>query len=163
MNLRDPVIYRILRAQRITHGDKWCIYPLPITRTRLRLSARGYAFSVRSNFEDHRPLYDCGESIWASQTAPNRVRAAGGHEYGHVKTLPEKAGRGGACPRLGRSGECRRLRDWKSRRAARSAPGFFAAKIGIVKANSECQLVSRSVIRDDLNENAERAMAVLAL
>jgi glutaminyl-tRNA synthetase len=59
INMRDPVIYRILRASHHRTGDKWCIYPMYDFTHCLSDSIEGITHSLCSlEFEDHRPLYD---------------------------------------------------------------------------------------------------------
>jgi glutaminyl-tRNA synthetase len=59
MNLRDPVMYRILHAVHPHSGDKWCIYPMYDWAHGLEDSIEGITYSLCSlEFEDHRPLYD---------------------------------------------------------------------------------------------------------
>ena len=59
MNLRDPVMYRILHAAHPHTGDKWCIYPMYDWAHGLEDSIEGITYSLCSlEFEDHRALYD---------------------------------------------------------------------------------------------------------
>ena len=59
MNMRDPVIYRILHAKHHRTGDNWCIYPMYDWAHGLEDSIEGVTHSLCSlEFEDHRPLYD---------------------------------------------------------------------------------------------------------
>ncbi|MBL7010401.1 MAG: glutamine--tRNA ligase/YqeY domain fusion protein, partial [Candidatus Marinimicrobia bacterium] len=59
MNMRDPVIYRILHAHHHNTGDDWCIYPMYDWAHGLEDSIEGVTHSLCSlEFEDHRPLYD---------------------------------------------------------------------------------------------------------
>ncbi len=59
MNMRDPVMYRILHATHHRTGDKWCIYPMYDWAHGLEDSFEGITHSVCTlEFEDHRPLYD---------------------------------------------------------------------------------------------------------
>ncbi|MBS7263381.1 MAG: glutamine--tRNA ligase/YqeY domain fusion protein [Eubacteriales bacterium] len=59
MNMRDPVIYRILHARHHRTGDKWCIYPMYDFAHPLEDAFEGVTHSLCSlEFEDHRPLYD---------------------------------------------------------------------------------------------------------
>jgi glutaminyl-tRNA synthetase len=59
MNMRDPVMYRILHATHPHTGDKWCIYPMYDWAHGLEDSIEGITYSLCSlEFEDHRPLYD---------------------------------------------------------------------------------------------------------
>ena len=59
LNMRDPVIYRILHARHHRTGDKWCIYPMYDWAHGLEDSIEGITHSICTlEFEDHRPLYD---------------------------------------------------------------------------------------------------------
>jgi glutaminyl-tRNA synthetase len=59
INMRDPVIYRIMRAHHHRTGDKWCIYPMYDFTHCLSDSFEGITHSLCDlDFEDHRPLYD---------------------------------------------------------------------------------------------------------
>jgi glutaminyl-tRNA synthetase len=59
LNMRDPVIYRILHASHHRTGDKWCIYPMYDFTHCLSDSIEGITHSICTlEFEDHRPLYD---------------------------------------------------------------------------------------------------------
>jgi glutaminyl-tRNA synthetase len=59
MNLRDPVLYRILHAEHPRTGDAWCIYPMYDWAHGQSDSIEGITHSLCTlEFEDHRPLYD---------------------------------------------------------------------------------------------------------
>ena len=59
MNMRDPVIYRIVHASHHNTGDKWCIYPMYDFAHPLEDAIEGITHSICTlEFEDHRPLYD---------------------------------------------------------------------------------------------------------
>jgi glutaminyl-tRNA synthetase len=59
LNMRDPVIYRILRAEHHRTGNKWCIYPMYDFTHCISDSIEGITHSICTlEFEDHRPLYD---------------------------------------------------------------------------------------------------------
>ena len=59
LNMRDPVMYRILMARHHRTGDKWCIYPMYDWAHGLSDSIEGITHSICTlEFEDHRPLYD---------------------------------------------------------------------------------------------------------
>ncbi|MDF2548905.1 MAG: glutamine--tRNA ligase [Anaerosolibacter sp.] len=59
INLRDPVIYRIIHAAHYRTGDKWCIYPMYDYAHPIQDSMEGITHSLCSiEFKDHRPLYD---------------------------------------------------------------------------------------------------------
>ena len=59
LNMRDPVLYRILHASHHRTGDKWCIYPMYDFAHPLEDAYEGITHSICTlEFEDHRPLYD---------------------------------------------------------------------------------------------------------
>ena len=59
LNMRDPVIYRIMRAEHHRTGNKWCIYPMYDYAHSLSDSIEGITHSLCDlDFEDHRPLYE---------------------------------------------------------------------------------------------------------
>jgi len=59
MNMRDPVMYRILHASHPHTGDQWCLYPMYDWAHGIEDSIEGVTHSCCSlEFEDHRPLYD---------------------------------------------------------------------------------------------------------
>jgi glutaminyl-tRNA synthetase len=59
LNMRDPVMYRILHAEHHRTGDKWCLYPMYDWAHGLSDSIEGITHSICTlEFEDHRPLYD---------------------------------------------------------------------------------------------------------
>jgi glutaminyl-tRNA synthetase len=59
LNMRDPVLYRILHAEHHRTGDKWCIYPMYDMAHGQSDSLEGITHSICTlEFEDHRPLYD---------------------------------------------------------------------------------------------------------
>jgi len=60
INMRDPIIYRILYIHHHRQGDKWCIYPMYDFAHPLQDAIEGITHSLCSiEFENHRPLYDC--------------------------------------------------------------------------------------------------------
>lgn len=59
LNMRDPIIYRIMKVPHDRTGDKWCIYPMYDFNHPISDTAEGVTHSLCSlEFEDHRPLYD---------------------------------------------------------------------------------------------------------
>ena len=59
LNMRDPIMYRILHASHHRQGDKWCVYPMYDWAHGLEDSIEGITHSICTlEFEDHRPLYD---------------------------------------------------------------------------------------------------------
>jgi glutaminyl-tRNA synthetase len=74
LNMRDPVLYRILRATHHRTGDKWCIYPMYDYAHPLSDALENITHSVCTlEFADHRPLYDwCIENVDYSGEAESR-------------------------------------------------------------------------------------------
>jgi glutaminyl-tRNA synthetase len=71
LNMRDPVLYRILKASHHRTGDKWCIYPMYDWAHGQSDSIEGITHSICTlEFEAHRPLYDWGFSIRSKSSLP---------------------------------------------------------------------------------------------
>jgi len=69
LNLRDPIMYRILHAEHHRQGAKWCIYPMYDWAHGLEDSIEGITHSLCSlEYENHRPLYDWFSTSSASTT-----------------------------------------------------------------------------------------------
>jgi glutaminyl-tRNA synthetase len=163
INLRDPVLYRILHATHPRTGDEWCIYPMYDWAHGQSDSIEGITHSICTlEFEDHRPLYD-----WFLDELdvyhPQQI------EFARLKlnfTLMSKRllGRlvtegyvsGWDDPRMPTLSGLRRR--GYSARAIQS----FCDAIGVSKSNSTVDLAFlEQVGRDDLNQHARRVMAVL--
>ncbi len=164
MNLRDPVIYRILRATHHRTGNKWCIYPMYDYAHPICDYLQGVTHSLCTlEFEDHRPLYDWVGINLGFSPKPRQIEFARLAVTNTVmskrylkKLVEEGHVHGWDDPRMPT------IAGLRNRGVPPEALLDFCGKIGIVKANSECQLsYLEACIRDDLNENAERAMAVL--
>ena len=164
MNMRDPVIYRILRCTHHRTGDKWCIYPMYDYAHPICDYLQGVTHSLCTlEFEDHRPLYDWVGIQLGFAPKPRQIEFARlaitntVMSKRYLKKLVEEGHvRGWDDPRMPT------VTGLRNRGVPPEALLDFCTKIGIVKANSECQLsYLESCIRDNLNENAERAMAVL--
>ncbi|XMB67970.1 glutamine--tRNA ligase/YqeY domain fusion protein [Mycoplasmatota bacterium zrk1] len=77
MNLRDPLLYRILYAHHHRTGDKWCIYPMYDYAHSIEDAIEGITHSVCSlEFENHRPLYDWVVAECEMENVPRQI------EYG---------------------------------------------------------------------------------
>lgn len=74
MNMRDPVMYRVLRAHHYRLGDKWCIYPMYDFAHPLEDALEGVTYSLCSmEFHDHRPVYEWFiENGWKKAGAPKQ-------------------------------------------------------------------------------------------
>ena len=164
MNMRDPVIYRILRCTHHRTGDEWCIYPMYDYAHPICDYMQGVTHSLCTlEFEDHRPLYDWVGVNLGFSPKPRQIEFARLAVTNTVmskrylkKLVEEGHVHGWDDPRMPT------VAGLRNRGVPPEALLDFCTKIGIVKANSECQLsYLESCIRDNLNENAERAMAVL--
>lgn len=164
INMRDPVIYRILRATHHRTGDAWCIYPMYDYAHPICDYMQGVTHSLCTlEFEDHRPLYDWVGINLGFNPKPRQIEFARLNITNTVmskrylkKLVEEGHVHGWDDPRMPT------ITGLRNRGVPPEALLDFCNKAGIVKANSECQLsYLESCIRDNLNENAERAMAVL--
>ncbi|MGB3716613.1 MAG: glutamine--tRNA ligase/YqeY domain fusion protein [Candidatus Promineifilaceae bacterium] len=163
INLRDPVLYRILHATHPRTGDDWCIYPMYDWAHGQSDSIEGITHSICTlEFEDHRPLYD-----WFLDELdvyhPQQIEFA---RLAMSYTLMSKRllGRlvtegyvsGWDDPRMPTLSGLRR-RGYRPQ-----AVLAFSEAIGVSKSNSIIDLAFlEHVVRDDLNQHAPRAMAVL--
>ncbi|MBQ8885323.1 MAG: glutamine--tRNA ligase/YqeY domain fusion protein [Clostridia bacterium] len=164
MNMRDPVIYRILRCTHHRTGDKWCIYPMYDYAHPICDYLQGVTHSLCTlEFEDHRPLYDWVGINLGFAPKPRQIEFARLAVTNTVmskrylkKLVEEGHVHGWDDPRMPT------VTGLRNRGVPPEALLDFCRKIGIVKANSECQLsYLEACIRENLNENAERAMAVV--
>ena len=163
INLRDPVIYRILKATHHRTGDSWCIYPTYDFTHGQSDSIEGVTHSICTlEFEDHRPLYDWFlESLEIfhprqiefarlnlTYTVLSKRRLVDLVEQGHVTGWDD--------PRMPTLSGLRR------RGYTPQAIRNFCDKIGVAKRDTvvELALLEHS-IREDLNQRAPRVMGVL--
>ncbi|MEJ5367853.1 MAG: glutamine--tRNA ligase/YqeY domain fusion protein [Bryobacteraceae bacterium] len=163
LNLRDPVMYRILHATHHRTGDKWCIYPTYDYAHGQSDSIEGITHSICTlEFEDHRPLYDWfirELGIYAPQqiefdrlnltyTVLSKRRLLRLVEMGFV--------RGWDDPRMPTLSGMRR------RGYTPEAIRTFCGRIGVSKTNGVVELgLLEHCLREDLNRRAQRVMAVL--
>ena len=164
MNMRDPVIYRIAHVSHHQTGDKWCVYPMydfahPLSDTR-----EGVTHSLCSlEFENHRPLYD-----WFLRELeldhPSRQIEFARLNLNYCLTSKRK------CLQLVNEGivdgwnDPRMVTISGMRRRGYPAAAIrdFCDRIGVSKAYSVVDFgLLEACVRDDLNINAARAMAVL--
>ncbi|MHB1419076.1 MAG: glutamine--tRNA ligase/YqeY domain fusion protein [Bacillota bacterium] len=168
LNMRDPVLYRILRATHHRTGDKWCIYPMYDYAHPVSDALESITHSICTlEFADHRPLYDWVlNHIDYEQDVPGRpqqiefARLNLSHTVMSKRKLRELVEqgyvRGWDDPRmptisgLGRRGYTpEAIRD-------------FCERIGVAKSNSIVDIaLLEHCIREDLNPRALRVMAVL--
>lgn len=164
LNMRDPVIYRVLHATHHNTGDKWCIYPMYDFAHPIEDAYEGITHSICTlEFEDHRPLYDwvvreCGfpaplpqQIEFARLNVTNTIMSK---RY-LKKLVDEGKVMGWDDPRMPTLSGLRR------RGYPAAALRDFCERIGVSKANSEVQeSYLQSCVRDELNRTANRVMAV---
>ena len=164
INLRDPVLYRILHAHHPRTGDKWSIYPSYDYAHGQSDAIEGITHSICTlEFEDHRPLYD-----WFIEKLPVPSKP---HQYEFARlnltyTLLSKR----VLTQLVRDGHVAGWDDprmptiagLKRRGVPPSAVREFVRRIGVAKANSVVDVgMLEFCIREELNRSALRRMAVL--
>jgi glutaminyl-tRNA synthetase len=163
LNMRDPVIYRILHAAHHNTGDVWCVYPMYDWAHGLEDSIENVTHSLcTTEFEDHRPIYDwfldrldvyhpqqiefarlnMSYTVMSKRKLKNLVD--GGYVNGwDDPRMPTLSGmrRRGYLPRSIRN---------------------FMHEVGIAKRENVMEIAKlEAILRDDLNKCAERRMAVL--
>ncbi|MBE7087458.1 MAG: glutamine--tRNA ligase/YqeY domain fusion protein [Clostridiales bacterium] len=164
INMRDPVIYRILRQTHHRTGDKWCIYPMYDFAHPICDYMQGVTHSLCTlEFEDHRPLYDWVGIELGFSPKPRQIEFARLNVTNLVmskrylkKLVEDGSVDGWDDPRMPT------LTGLRRRGIPAEALKDFCARIGVCKANSEVQIsYLEACVREYLNANAERAMAVL--
>ncbi len=163
LNLRDPVIYRILHATHHRTGDQWCIYPMYDFAHPLSDAIEGITHSICTlEFEDHRPLYDWFldqlgiyhpqqiefARLNLSYTVLSKRKLLRLVQEGHVTGWDD--------PRMPTIAGMRR------RGYTPEAIRDFCERIGVAKKNSIVDIaLLEHCVREDLNKRAPRVMAVL--
>jgi len=164
INMRDPALYRIRRVYHHRTGNAWCIYPMYDYTHCISDALEGITHSLCTlEFEDHRPLYDWVLDQLQTPCHPQQIEFARLQlEYTIVskrklnQLVMEKHVYGWDDPRMPTIAGLRRA--GFTPKAIRD----FCERIGITKQNSWIEMgVLEYCIREDLNENALRAMAVL--
>ena len=163
LNMRDPVVYRILHAAHHNTGDTWCVYPMYDWAHGLEDSIEGITHSLCSiEFEDHRPIYD-----WYLDRLgvyhPQQIEFARLNLSYTVmsKRMLKQLVDGGYVdgwddPRMPTLSGMRRIGYTPG--AIRS----FMDEVGIAKRDNVMEIAKlESILRVDLNKCAERRMAVL--
>jgi glutaminyl-tRNA synthetase len=164
INLRDPVIYRIKKAPHPRTGDKWCIYPMYDFTHCISDALEGITHSLCSlEFEDHRPLYDWFLDNLSVPCHPQQIEFARMNINFTVLSkrklqllVDQDHVTGWDDPRLPT------LEGMRRRGYTPAAIRTFCDTIGVSKKESRIDIgLLESCLRDDLNENAPRAMGVL--
>lgn len=164
LNMRDPIIYRILRATHHRTGDKWLIYPMYDFAHPLGDAYEGITHSICTlEFEDHRPLYDWVVQNCECHPAPhqyefarlNLTRTIMSKRY-LKKLVDEEFVSGWDDPRMPTISGLRR------RGFTPEAIRDFCERIGVAKSNSEVDAgLLEHCVREHLGQTAPRRMAVL--
>lgn len=163
LNMRDPVMYRILHAGHHRTGNKWCIYPMYDYAHCFSDSIEGITHSICTlEFEDHRPLYDWFldqlgvyhpqqiefARLNLSHTLLSKRKLIQLVQEGHVKGWDD--------PRMPTLSGLRR------RGYTPEAIRNFCDRIGVAKKESTVDMaLLEFCLREDLNKRAQRVMAVL--
>ncbi len=163
LNMRDPVMYRILHATHHRTGDKWCVYPTYDFAHGQSDSIEGITHSICTlEFEDHRPLYD-----WFLDQLnihhPQQIEFARLNLTHTVlskrrllQLVRQKHVTGWDDPRMPT------LAGFRRRGYTPEAIRNFCERIGVAKRNSMVDIAMlEHCLREDLNKRAPRVMAVL--
>ena len=163
MNMRDPVIYRILHAHHHRTKDEWCIYPMYDWAHGLEDSIEGVTHSLCSlEFEDHRPLYDWYlDELGAYH--PQQIEFARLNlsytvmSKRKLKTLVEnKHVKGWDDPRMPT------ISGFRRRGYTPEAIRNFMEEVGVAKRDNVMDVAKlESSLRSDLNQRSLRRMAIL--
>ncbi len=165
MNMRDPAIYRIVRAHHHRQGDKWCIYPLYDFAHPIQDAIEGITYSLCSlEFENHRPLYNWViENIGSFDPRPHQYEFARLNvthtvmSKRYLRALVEnKMVDGWDDPRMPTLCGLRR------RGYTPDSILEFVKRAGVAKANSLVDIeLLEHCIREELNKTAQRRIAIL--
>lgn len=163
-NMRDPVLYRIRYVEHHRHKNKWCIFPMYDFAHPIQDAIEGITHSLCSlEYEDHRPLYDW---VIDNVSVPHKPRQIEFARLGMNYTVMSKR-------RLRRLVEEGYVSGWDDprmptlcglRRRGYTPDSIknFCKRIGVTKVNNVIEhSFLEFCLREDLNEKAERVMAVL--
>ncbi len=164
LNMRDPIIYRIMKASHHRTGDKWCIYPMYDFTHCLSDAIENITHSLCTlEFADHRPLYDWVLDTIQTTSHPRQIEFARLNltftvmsKRKLLQLVNEKMVTGWDDPRMLTISGLRR------RGYTPTSIRNFCQEIGLAKRESRIDMgVLENSVRDDLNHNAPRRMGVL--
>ena len=164
VNMRDPVVYRILKTEHHRTGKKWCIYPMYDFAHCISDSIEGITHSICTlEFENHRPLYDWFLDVLSIPCHPQQIEFARLNITNTVMSkrkllalVKEGLVSGWDDPRMPTISGMRR------RGYSPQAIRNFCEKIGVGKMESTVDFaLLEYCIREDLNRTAMRKMGVL--
>ncbi|MGI6248244.1 MAG: glutamine--tRNA ligase/YqeY domain fusion protein [Acutalibacteraceae bacterium] len=164
LNMRDPVIYRIAHVPHHQTGDKWCVYPMYDFAHPLSDAVENVTYSLCSlEFENHRPLYNWFIEKIGFEEPPRQIEFARlniNYSVTSKRKSLELVSKGKVSgwddPRMVTLSGLRR------RGYPPAAIRDFIDRVGVAKADSVVDFgLLEACVRDNLNFNAPRAMAVL--
>jgi len=164
MNMRDPVIYRIAHIPHHQTGDRWCIYPMYDFAHPLSDAVENVTYSLCSlEFENNRPLYNWFVNEISFEEPPRQIEFARlnlnysiSSKRKNLRMVQEGIVSGWDDPRM------ITLCGMRRRGYPPEAIIDFVGRVGVAKAYSVVDYgLLEACVRDNLNENAPRAMAVL--
>jgi len=164
INMRDPVLYRILHAEHQRTADHWCIYPLYDFAHTISDAIEGITHSLCTlEFEDHRPLYEWILDHLNLQCRPRQIefsRLNLEHTITSKRKLSEFVEKGLVeewnDPRMPTISGMRR------RGYPASAIRVFCSRVGVTKKEKSIQIAQlENCVRQELDNNSPRAMAVI--
>lgn len=164
LNMRDPILYRILKQSHHNTGDKWCIYPMYDFAHGFEDAIEGITHSICTlEFEAHRPLYDWFLDNVSIPSRPHQYEFARLNitytvmsKRKLLELVTQKYVSGWDDPRMPTISGIRR------RGYTASALRRFCKDIGVSKANSLVDIeFLQYCIREELNRTTDRVMAVL--
>ncbi len=164
INMRDPVLYRIMKVHHQRTGDDWCIYPMYDYAHPLSDAIEDITHSLRTlEFQDHRPLYDWLVNTLNVPFKPKQTEFARlnvSHTLTSKRKLRELVEKnivtGWNDPRLPT------LQGMRRRGYPPAALRAFCEMTGISKSDSVIELsVLEECVRNELNQTAPRAMCVI--
>jgi glutaminyl-tRNA synthetase len=164
LNMRDPVMYRIVRASHPRQGDQWCLYPMYDWAHGLEDSFEGITHSICTlEFEDHRPLYDWFLNQFPELHHPQQIEFARLNlnytvmsKRRLLQLVKEHHVSGWDDPRMPTISGLRR------RGFTPASIRTFCDRIGVAKVNSTVDYaLLEHCLREDLNRHSRRVMVVL--
>ncbi len=164
LNMRDPIIYRVMKQHHHRTGDKWCVYPMYDFAHPLSDAREGVSHSLCSlEFENHRPLYNWFLEVLDIEMPPRQIEFARMNvnytltsKRKCLKLVNDNLVDGWDDPRMAT------LCGMRRRGFPAESIRNFCEKIGVSKAYSVIDYaLIESCVRDTLNQNATRCMTVL--
>ena len=164
INMRDPVLYRIKHAHHHRTGNAWCIYPMYDYAHPLSDMLEGITHSLCTlEFADHRPFYDWLLETLKTPCHPQQIEFSRlnvdytvmSKRYLHAMVTEKKVA-GWDDPRMPT------IQGMRRRGFTPAALRDFCERVGVTKKNNSIEIASlENCVREDLDQSAPRAMAVL--